>query len=283
MKLKNSDVFTRPVLKEISEDFSSTFSAEFNIVTNRNSLELQYNMSLNSSVFNQYCSSNDVIIGLHMYSQSILYRKFIEIDLDDLIGSIELDRNEVFSKVEISPILIANNDFMIEVEQELVDVDDNNYFVKKGMILGYAETVEIEVDYSKTDLNDLVVIKPTDSKEQSNIIEIKDKVIYYLSNEEYNSYEELYSSDNPYTQRLIKIVHNAIYTRILYYIIESRENDTLYEIMDFPVIEYITQLFEANFPGVDILEIDTEIVNKYAIELSEISFVNITVEGEEDE
>ncbi len=283
MKLKNSDVFTRPVLKEISEDFSSTFSAEFEIVTNRNSLELQYNIVLNSSVFNQYCSSNNAVIGLHMYSQSILYRKFVEIDLDELKGSIELDRNEVFSKVEISPILIANKDFVIEVEQELHDIEDNNYFVKKGMILGYAETIEIEVDYSKTDLNDLVVINPTSDIEQSNMIEIKDKVIYYLFSEEYNSYEELYSSDNPYTQRLIKIVHNAIYTRILHYIIESRESDNLYEIMELPIIEYIIQLFEVNFPGVDVLEIDTDVVNKYAIELSDISFVNITVEGEDDE
>lgn len=284
MKLKNSDIFTRPVLKEISEDFNTSFQADFAIETYTNSLELHYKFMLDSIVFKKYCSNKEIVIGLHIYSQKILYRKFIQINIENFSGKIELSRDEIFDKLEISPLLIANTDFSMNVPSELVQADENNYHVKRGMILGYVETIEIEVDYSKTNLNDLVVIKPTKEKEQSNSIDIGENgVVYHLENEEYNSYNELYMSSNPYTQRLVKIVHNAINTRILSFIIEMREKEELDVIRDYPIIEYMEQKFDQLFPTINLFELELDEVNKYAIELSAISFVNISSEGEENE
>lgn len=284
MKLKINDVFTRPVLKEISEDFSSTFNVEFKLETTRETLELKYQFELKSETFRKYCSVEQVVIGLHIYSQSIMYRKFIEIPLENFEGVISLDRDDVYGKVEISPILVASSDFTLNASSELIDADDDNYSVKKGMILGYAETVELEVDYSMTNLNDLVVIQPVSDKEQSNVIDIKaERIIYYLYNEEYNSYEELYKLENAFAQKLIKIVHNAIYTRLLYYVLEVRENGEEDEFETTSVFEFIRQLFELKYPDINIYEITTDLINKYAIELSEISFVDITVNGEDED
>lgn len=284
MKLKNNDVFTRPVLKEISEDFASTFRAEFDVETTRKTLELKYKFELDSIAFKKYCSAEQVVIGLHIYSQTIMYRKFIEISLDNFEGVISLDRDDVYGKVEISPILVAANNFTLTASSELLDIDDDNYSVKKGMILGYAETVELEVDYSMTNLNDLVVIQPVSDKEQSNVIEIKaERIIYYLYNEEYNSYEELYKLENVFAQKLIKIVHNAIYTRLLHYVLEVRENGEEEDFEATSVFEFVRQLFELKYPDINIYEITTDLINKYAIELSEISFVDITVNGEDED
>lgn len=284
MRLRNDDVFTRPVLKEISDDFSSTFKVNFNLETTRNSLELSYEIELNSEVFMSYCLSDKVKIGLHLYSPSIVYRKFIEIELEDLEGVISLKRDDLYGKVEISPLLIANEDFTLSANEELEDIDDDNYGVKKGMVLGYAETVELEVDYSMTNLNDLVVIQPVTDREQSNVIEIQaERIIYYLYNQEYNSYEELYSLENSFAQKLIKIVHNAIYTRLLYYVLEVRDNGEEAEFEATSVYEFINQVFESKYPENNIYEISTDLINKYAVELSEISFVDITVEGDDED
>lgn len=284
MQLKNDDVFTRPVIKEISDDFSTTFKIEFKVETTRETLELTYKCELRSEVFKNYCKEKKVAVGLHIYSKSILFRKFVTIQLENLDGVITLNRGDVYGKLEISPILVASTDLIINASSELLDKDDSNYSVKKGMILGYAETVELEVDYSLTNLNDLVVIKPTQNKEESNMIEINsEQIIYTLYSEEYNSYEEIYQLEDFFAKKLIKIIHNAIYTRLLYYVLEIQENGEDNDFYESSVFTFIKQSFESKYPDSSIYDITSDLINKYAIELADISFVNITVESEYDD
>lgn len=281
MKIRNNDIFSRPMLKEIQTDFKKKFTANFEISTQKEELILLYKIELESEAFQEYCKNNNTTIYLHLYSQNIMYREVHEIPLDKLEGQVRLDRNKVFSKIEISPILVAQKEFLVNANGELEDEEDNFYQVKKGMILGYAETIELEIDFSKTKLDDLVTIKPTENEQQSNVIEIHDDcIIYNLSNEEFNSYKELYESDNEYTKRLIKIVHNAIYTCLLYHVIENREKE---DFLNTQIYEYIEQVFSIEFPDEQLTEISSDQVNYYAMRLSNISFVNITTEGESDD
>ncbi|WOO86494.1 hypothetical protein RZE82_05115 [Mollicutes bacterium LVI A0039] len=279
MRLRNSDQFPRPMIKEIEEDFNSSFRVDIAIVTKEKSIELHYTIDINSKLFTEHCLNDDVKIGFHLYAQNIMYREFREVKIGELEGVIELSRDEVFNKIDITPIIVANRDFEVYCLDEIKD--DDNYRVKKGMILGYVETFELEVDYSKTSMNDIVVVKPVDDEHQSHIIEIGNKVVYYMTKEEYNAFDSLYSSEKEHDKRIVKLVHNAINTRLLYQLEESKQNGDEDEFLSSRVFDYLKYQFSYKFPNIDIMSIGSDEINKYAIELSEISFIDISMDGDE--
>lgn len=269
MRLTNDKVFPRPILKDEMEDFKTTFSVNFKEPDNRTkSIGIGYKYECGSSIFNELISAGKVGIYLHMYSSNNMFRECIDISYEQE-DFIEFDKKKLFGSCDISVVMCAKEDLVINGANELIDSSDNFYQVLKGQIIAFAPTVELELDLSKNTLNDFVHVCHTKNPENYNMISLRNEsgVIYYLSEEEYKAYADLYNSNDKLAKTLSLIIHQNIYNR-LFLELNNEDSDV---VMD-KCIQLLLFQFARLYPDKDIYAVNPSEYGKYSYEMSNLSF-----------
>lgn len=279
MRLTDKSEFSRPMIRERKFDFESVIDCTYgDIDTFKEKIVISYIVNIDSAILNKHLEKGNIKMFIHLYSSKTMYRDAYPIDAFE--GKLTLPRDEVYGDVEMSLILVSMKSQKLVFKNELKDIDDDNYLVKKGMIVAFANTRLIEIDYSKTKLEDLVVVIATEDPNRYNSIDIDNTVSYYMSKAEHSAFKSLYDDDNPINKHLAKIVHNAIYTRVLTKVIELKEvEDDEDEFFQSKIYEYIEKQFK--MLEKNIRNISYEEINYYSMLLTNINFQEIV--GEEDE
>lgn len=279
MKLTDESNFSRPMIRERKFDFENVISCTYgDIHTFQDKIVITYTIKLDSPVLNMHLEKGDIKMFIHLYSSKTMYRDAYLID--EFEGELSLPREEVYGDVEMSLILVSMKSQNLIFKNELKEIEDDNYLVKKGMIVAFANTRLIEIDYSKTKAEDLVVVIATEDPNRYNNIDIDNTVSYFMSKEEHSAFKSLYEDDNPVNKHLAKIVHNAIYTRVLTRVIELKElEENEDDFFQSRIYEYIEKQFKKLEKNVR--NISSEEVNYYSMLLTNINFQEII--GEENE
>ncbi len=270
MRLTNNELFPRPILRNIKEDFNSEFKTQ--IILEKGNLK--YKIELTSNKFKELIEKEDVSIYLHIYSNRNYYRNIIKIDPQHLEGYLNLKELEIFFTVDITFIICANKDLTINIKEELLDEEDNLFVVNKGMILGYDESYTLEIDTSNDQIEDLVVLKSTDRKEDSHKVFIDNCIKYNLYEDEYTAYKMLNESQTKESKIVEKLLHKSIITNMLLAIaslneeeLESKSEERWYK--------YIEQRYKVVYDEKEIIDLKVDEVDYVATQILEINFKDI--------
>ncbi len=282
MKLTNSKIYPRPMLKDINDGYKSNIEAFFGIEQYVDKSILKYDVKISSNEIIDLVSKGKAGVYLHLYSLNEMYREVFDIS-ENLYSSISLKKEKVYNTFEISTIICAKEDLVISGENELLDPDDVKYQVNKGMIIGFAETQICDVDLSHQNLDDLVSVKSTTEKEAINKIEINDdNIIFYMEENEYQAFHELYNSTENVGKSISYVIHSSIYQRLLLEYIENRNNEEeLEELIEYKWYKLLEQKFSEKYPNMTLEEIEYSDIPKYALELSDLSFTDVQKAVEE--
>lgn len=278
MRIYNEDRFNYPVLKNEVEDYKTTFKVDISAENKKSQVELNYKVTTDSEVLKSLIAEGKASIYIHFYAPKYFFRSIQKLDIED---KIIFSRNEVFGDLDVTPVIMAERDFILDMSSEAVE-DEEVFQVKKNTIIGFNETSYMQLDFELSKLEDIVVVERTDIEYTQNVIDIQDdKITYYMSYEEYSAFNTLYNSSAKSAEMFSRNIHLAIYTKLLTKIYLEQHGYEEYEDIEstawYQMVENKMEKKHYN-----ILEFDLDDISKIANDLAEISYIKLmeSVEGE---
>lgn len=278
MRIYNEDRFNYPVLKNEVEDYKTTFEVEIKAENKKTQVELKYNVKTDSEVLKKLISEGKANVYIHCYAPKYFFRRIEKLEEE---GKIVFSRDEVFGDLDVTPVIMAETDFKLDMSSEAVE-DEDVFQVKKNTIIGFNETSYLQLDFEMSKLEDIVVVERTRIEDTQNRINIQDdRITYYMSYDEYSSFDTLYNSSGKNAELFSRNIHLAIYTKLLTVIyLDQQGYDEIDDIETTAWYQMIESKMDKKHYNIHDFGIDD--ISKIAYELAEISYVKL-MENDEGE
>lgn len=143
--------YPHPVLSPFSKDYvdGSEFFGAFERRSENGFLVVDYVLTLNSSRLNEFCLPGvGAQIYLDIYASGTRLRNLVP--SNGLSGSLKLPESSIHGTVEITPLLVAEEDVVLEFAGINKEYSSTQFAVKQGDLLAHGPTEALEADHQRS-------------------------------------------------------------------------------------------------------------------------------------
>jgi|1048.fasta_scaffold52641_2 hypothetical protein len=176
--------YPHPVLSPYSKDYvdGSEFFGSFERRSENGFLVVDYVLTLKSARLNEFCLPGvGAKIYLDVYVSGTRLRNLVQ--SDGLSGSLKLPESAIHGTVEITPLLVAQQDVALEFAGINAEYSSTQFAVKQGDLLAHGPTEALEADHQRSSTDSESWIKfsldPKLASDEYEIAPVNDAIIVY--------------------------------------------------------------------------------------------------------
>lgn len=219
MQIRNR-LFSYPIYSNVVDDYKhNEFLFEYNVINEGDKLLFEYTTKISNNFILQKLKNNIIQLTVLVECARTAFRKLFI--LNELNGVFDLPSQLLSSKVEMCCLLLANKDFVINMESGISPDYLNAVFnIKKGYIVGYDNTYSFIVDKDKEDVfKTSSIISVVKKKDLSNYMDVdlddENKIKIQLGEEMYQYFVQLQGQDK------LPVIHSMIVLPALVFVIDQ--------------------------------------------------------------